>query len=86
MDTVNDPHNSKRGFWFSHIGWIFEKRGYPKGNLISTRDIEQDTGIHKLVQPFLIFCSCEISTSMVSISGCPTMLRLPLCFLLVVFR
>ncbi|CAL8128357.1 unnamed protein product [Orchesella dallaii] len=21
-DTNKDPHNSKRGFWFSHIGWL----------------------------------------------------------------
>lgn len=22
-DTVGDPHNSQRGFFFSHIGWVF---------------------------------------------------------------
>lgn len=23
-DTDKDPHNSKKGFWWSHIGWIFK--------------------------------------------------------------
>ena len=23
VDTDNDPYNAKRGFWWSHIGWIF---------------------------------------------------------------
>lgn len=26
VDTDADPHNSKRGFFFSHIGWIFIER------------------------------------------------------------
>lgn len=25
-DTDADPHNSKRGLWFSHVGWLFERR------------------------------------------------------------
>jgi fatty-acid desaturase len=25
-DTENDPHNSRRGFWYSHIGWIVQKK------------------------------------------------------------
>ncbi len=23
-DQPEDPHNSKRGFWYSHVGWIFD--------------------------------------------------------------
>jgi stearoyl-CoA desaturase (delta-9 desaturase) len=23
-DTELDPHNSRRGFWYSHLGWIFD--------------------------------------------------------------
>ena len=26
METSADPHNSQRGFWFSHIGWLMIKR------------------------------------------------------------
>ncbi len=25
-DKDGDPHNASRGFWFSHIGWLFEVR------------------------------------------------------------
>ncbi|GMT23325.1 hypothetical protein PFISCL1PPCAC_14622, partial [Pristionchus fissidentatus] len=25
-DTEADPHNSKRGFWFSHVGWLCAKK------------------------------------------------------------
>ncbi|OKH19500.1 acyl-CoA desaturase [[Limnothrix rosea] IAM M-220] len=47
-DDVVDPHNSLKGFWWSHIGWmLFE---IPARSLIEryTRDINQD--------PFYRFC------------------------------
>lgn len=25
-DTEADPHNSRRGFWFSHVGWLCAKK------------------------------------------------------------
>jgi stearoyl-CoA desaturase (delta-9 desaturase) len=28
-DTVRDPYSARRGFWFSHIGWML--RDYPSG-------------------------------------------------------
>lgn len=28
-DPINDPYSAKRGFWFSHIGWML--REYPSG-------------------------------------------------------
>jgi stearoyl-CoA desaturase (delta-9 desaturase) len=24
-DTSQDPHNSRRGFWYSHVGWILDR-------------------------------------------------------------
>ncbi|NOY84458.1 MAG: acyl-CoA desaturase [Nitrospirae bacterium] len=30
-DTDEDPYNAKRGFWYSHVVWIFKKD--PSGNL-----------------------------------------------------
>lgn len=29
-DPMDDPYSAKRGFWFSHIGWML--RNYPSGN------------------------------------------------------
>lgn len=44
-DTNADPHNSKRGFWFSHMGWLLVRK-HPevkrKGASISMADVEQD--------------------------------------------
>ncbi|KAF6213875.1 hypothetical protein GE061_011600 [Apolygus lucorum] len=44
-DTDADPHNAKRGFFFSHMGWLMVKK-HPdvklKGKLIDMSDIEAD--------------------------------------------
>lgn len=44
-DTNADPHNSKRGFFFSHMGWLVLRK-HPdvksKGGNISMADLEQD--------------------------------------------
>ncbi len=44
-DTSADPHNSKRGFFFSHIGWLMMKK-HPdvkaKGQQVDMSDLEED--------------------------------------------
>ncbi|XP_063926211.1 acyl-CoA Delta-9 desaturase-like [Zophobas morio] len=44
-DTDADPHNSNRGFFFSHIGWLMSKK-HPavisKGKTIDLSDLEND--------------------------------------------
>ncbi|GAB0100019.1 hypothetical protein DMENIID0001_159820 [Sergentomyia squamirostris] len=44
-DTDADPHNASRGFFFSHIGWVFCKQ-HPdfiaKESLVDTSDLEAD--------------------------------------------
>lgn len=44
-DTDADPHNSRRGFFFSHMGWLMCKK-HPdvkaKGQTIDMSDIEAD--------------------------------------------
>ncbi len=41
-DTKRDPHNSHRGFWWSHIGWMLEK--VPGKNSVPTfsKDLTDD--------------------------------------------
>ncbi|CAH0723840.1 unnamed protein product, partial [Brenthis ino] len=44
-DTDADPHNSKRGLFFSHIGWVmYKKHPYVKalGKRIDISDLESD--------------------------------------------
>ena len=41
-DSDNDPYNAKKGFWFSHMGWIFKKAYYSKMSLIDMSDLDAD--------------------------------------------
>jgi stearoyl-CoA desaturase (Delta-9 desaturase) len=45
MDTDADPHNAKRGFFFSHVGWLLVRK-HPdvinKGATIDMNDLEKD--------------------------------------------
>ncbi|OAD57203.1 Acyl-CoA Delta(11) desaturase [Eufriesea mexicana] len=44
-DTDADPHNAKRGFFFSHVGWLLVRK-HPevikKGSAIDMSDLERD--------------------------------------------
>ena len=44
-ETDADPHNSKRGFFFSHIGWLMVRK-HPevlsKGKTINLQDLYND--------------------------------------------
>jgi stearoyl-CoA desaturase (delta-9 desaturase) len=59
-DTNADPHNSKRGFFFSHIGWLMCKK-HPEvkkfGSRIDMGDLEADHLVmfqHKYYLPLAI--------------------------------
>jgi len=41
-DVDKDPYSARRGFWFSHMGWIL--RNYPSGrnDFSNARDLERD--------------------------------------------
>uniref|UniRef100_A0A336KSV0 CSON013525 protein n=1 Tax=Culicoides sonorensis TaxID=179676 RepID=A0A336KSV0_CULSO len=44
-DTDADPYNAKRGFFFSHIGWLMVHKHHlviEKGNVIDMDDMKQD--------------------------------------------
>ena len=45
-ETDDDPYSSAKGFWFSHILWIFQKPFYPKMKLIDASDLEKDPVVH----------------------------------------
>lgn len=45
-DTNADPHNSKRGFFFSHAGWLLVKKHEDvkeKGKTVIMKDMENDS-------------------------------------------
>ncbi|CAH1155145.1 unnamed protein product [Phaedon cochleariae] len=44
-DTDADPHNSRRGFFFSHIGWLMVRKHkdvFAKGKTVDVSDVEND--------------------------------------------
>ncbi|CAH1990385.1 unnamed protein product [Acanthoscelides obtectus] len=47
-DTDADPHNSSRGFFFSHVGWLMSKK-HPAvreyGKTIDVHDLESDKAV-----------------------------------------
>lgn len=45
-ETDADPHNSNRGFFFSHIGWLLCRKHpdvFTKGSTVSMEDLKQDS-------------------------------------------
>jgi stearoyl-CoA desaturase (Delta-9 desaturase) len=61
-DTNADPHNSRRGFFFSHIGWLMCKK-HPDvkkfGGKIEMSDLEADSFVmfqHKYYVPLALLC------------------------------
>ncbi|KAK5650539.1 hypothetical protein RI129_001568 [Pyrocoelia pectoralis] len=64
-DTNADPHNSKRGLFYSHIGWLMVKRHRDvkiKGNTVDVSDVEADPVVRFQRKYYLIlviiFCLC----------------------------
>ena len=44
-ETDADPHNARRGFFFSHMGWLMvrkHKEVFEKGGLVDMSDLEKD--------------------------------------------
>ena len=57
-DVDKDPYSAKRGFWFSHMGWIL--RNYPSGvnDFSNARDLERDPMVmfqHRYYLPLALF-------------------------------
>jgi stearoyl-CoA desaturase (delta-9 desaturase) len=57
-DVDKDPYSAKRGFWFSHMGWIL--RDYPSGvnDFSNARDLERDPMVmfqHRYYLPLALF-------------------------------
>jgi stearoyl-CoA desaturase (delta-9 desaturase) len=41
-DVERDPYSAKRGFWFSHIGWILRNYKSGENDFTNARDLERD--------------------------------------------
>jgi stearoyl-CoA desaturase (delta-9 desaturase) len=69
-DTTPDPHNSNRGFWWSHMGWMLYK--IPANNDIPryTQDIEDDP-FYKFCQNNLIAIQVALGLVLYAFGGWP---------------
>ena len=59
-DTDKDPYNAKRGFWYSHMGWMLVKEDHTKIGHANIDDLMADPMIriqHKLYGPIALFMS-----------------------------
>jgi stearoyl-CoA desaturase (Delta-9 desaturase) len=45
-DLTHDPYSAKRGLWFSHMGWIFEKPHYTRMKYVDKSDLDNDPGTY----------------------------------------
>ncbi|KAH9829447.1 fatty acid desaturase-domain-containing protein [Rhodofomes roseus] len=56
-DPVHDPYAATRGFWWSHMGWIFFKPRYERLELVDQADLDNDPVVrlqHKYYLPLSI--------------------------------
>ncbi|XP_023245732.1 acyl-CoA Delta(11) desaturase-like [Copidosoma floridanum] len=59
MDTEADPHNAKRGFFFSHIGWLMVDKtpeASKKQREIDLSDMQADPVIRFADKHFFVLC------------------------------
>ena len=73
-ETNADPHNSTRGFFFSHIGWLLLKK-HPnviqQGNNIDLSDLTQDNVVmfQQYFHPWFALYMCMIMPAQVAYYG-----------------
>jgi stearoyl-CoA desaturase (delta-9 desaturase) len=62
-DWDKDPYSARRGFWFSHMGWIL--RDYPSGinDFSNARDLQRDPIVmfqHRFYVPLTVFMNVAV--------------------------
>jgi stearoyl-CoA desaturase (Delta-9 desaturase) len=71
-DTEHDPYSAAKGFWFSHMGWIFKKPHYPRMKLIDASDLNADPIVryqHKYYVPLALGFGLGLPTLIGSLWG-----------------
>lgn len=69
-DTEEDPHDSNRGFWWSHMGWlIFQSPTQPEVPRF-TKDIADDP-VYQFLQKYFIFIQFALGLGLLILGGWP---------------
>ncbi|EQC27056.1 stearoyl-CoA desaturase (delta-9 desaturase) [Saprolegnia diclina VS20] len=67
-DTTADPHNSKRGFFFAHMGWVMVRKHpdvFKEGKKMSYDDLDADVVVAAQKKHYLlsVLLMCYVSPS-----------------------
>jgi len=73
-ETVADPHDAIRGFWFAHIGWLYlkkDKRVAEAGNMVNMDDLRSDgfVMLQKRLDPWWNLFWCFVAPALVAKHG-----------------
>jgi stearoyl-CoA desaturase (delta-9 desaturase) len=74
VDTAADPHDSTRGLWYSHIGWLFLRSGQETRSALralDVRDLEADPWVRfqRALDPWWNTACCFLLPTVVASCG-----------------
>jgi len=67
-DTENDPHDSNKGFWWSHIGWLIFQSPSQSQIPRFTKDIGEDP-VYQFLQKNFIFIQIALGAVLLFLGG-----------------
>jgi fatty-acid desaturase len=67
-DTENDPHDSNKGFWWSHIGWLIFQSPSQSQIPRFTKDIAEDP-VYQFLQKNFIFIQIALGAVLLFLGG-----------------
>ena len=69
-DQVEDHHNSNRGFWWSHMGWLLHKVPAKAEILRFTKDINQDP-VYLFINDYYLIFQFALGALLYALGGWP---------------
>jgi fatty-acid desaturase len=67
-DTENDPHDSNKGFWWSHIGWLIFQSPSESQIPRFTKDIAEDP-VYQFLQKYFILIQVGLGAFLLMLGG-----------------
>jgi stearoyl-CoA desaturase (delta-9 desaturase) len=69
-DQTNDPHDSTKGFWWSHMGWMLHSLPIRKEIPRFTRDINEDS-VYRFLNAYFIPIQVGLGLLLYALGGWP---------------
>lgn len=67
-DTASDPHDSNKGFWWSHMGWMLFEIPARQNIDRFTRDIKDDP-VYKFFQNYMVLIQVALGLALFALGG-----------------